>query len=230
MTARKSISVTLKICIVATSLGGVLLSLITAQKDGYSHWARRLLYFTAQSNIWIGVITLFSLLLPLFSSRKKHAEQVFILRYLFTVSITLTGLVFCGLLAPFAADYGFPTWNISSVLTHAVSPALSIAEFFIGEWEFVLQNKHVALRGIPPALYFATAFLLEFFRVDFGRGTPYPYFFMNFRSPVGVFGFSSRPPFVMGTFYWFLLFPLLMYAIAVLYKNLYNRKRKIKKD
>ncbi len=225
MTARKNVSIVLKILIVATSLGGVFLSLITARKDGYSHWARRLLYFTAQSNIWIGVITLILLLSPLFPYNEKRRKRLYVLRFVFTVSITLTGIVFCGLLAPFAADYGFRTWALSSVLTHALTPAFAVLDFFLDTNRYPIENKHVFLCGIPPTIYFFISFILEFFYVDFGRGEVYPYFFMNFRSPVGVFGFSSTPPFVMGTFYWFLLFPALLYLIAFAYKRLYNRKK-----
>ncbi|MBQ7924519.1 MAG: hypothetical protein IJ329_04355 [Clostridia bacterium] len=225
MTVREKTSVTLKYLIVVASLGGVLLSLFTATKDGYSHWARRLLYFTAQSNIWIGVTTLFILLFSFTAYNEKREKRLYLFRFVFTVSITLTGVVFCGILAPFADKYGFRTWSFSSILTHALSPALSIADFFLDKRNFSIENKHVALCAVPPVLYFLTSFILEFFYVDFGRGEPYPYFFMNFRSPVGVFGFSSKPPFVMGTFYWFLIFPALLFIIAFSYKRLYNRKK-----
>ena len=225
MTVSKKLSVTLKIIIVATSLGGVLLSLITAAKDGYSHWARRLLYFTGQSNIWIGAVTLFALFFALTPHREKQTKNLFIARYVFTVSITMTGFVFCLLLAPFAHNYGFRTWSLSSTLTHAVTPTLVVVDFFLDRQPFVLENKHSFLCILPPVLYFSLSFLLEFFYVDFGRGEPYPYFFMNFRSPVGVFGFSSQFPFFMGTFYWFLIFPLLLFFIAFLYKKIYNKKR-----
>lgn len=220
MTARKTIL--LKIFIIAFSLGGVLLSLFSAQKDGYSHWARRLLYFTAQSNLWIGFINLFILFSIFAPYNERREKRLYIIRYIFTVSITLTGIVFCGLLAPFASDYGFRTWALPSVFTHAVVPALAVIDFFLDR-QFFIENTHVALCILPPAVYFFLSFVLEFFYVDFGRGVPYPYFFMNFRSPVGVFGFSATPPFIMGTFYWFLLFPSLLYAIAFLYKKLYNR-------
>lgn len=220
MTARKNIY--LKFCIVATSLGGVLLALFSAQKDGYSHWARRLLYFTAQSNLWIGFTNLAILFSTLTPYKERRIKRLYILRFIFTVSITLTGLVFCGLLAPFASKYGFRTWALPSLLTHTIAPILAVADFFLDR-QFFLKNKHVALCILPPVVYFFIAFILEFFRVDFGRGVPYPYFFMNFHSPVGVFGFSKNPPFIMGTFYWFLLFPVLLLLISFLYKKLYNR-------
>ncbi len=225
MTTRKNISITLKIGVIATSLGGVLLSLFTAQRDGYSHWARRLLYFTAQSNIWIGVTTLFVLLFSFTPQDEKRTRFLYTLRFIFTVSITMTALVFCGLLAPFAQQYDFSVFTLSSLFTHLLSPLFAVADFFVDRQPFPLTKRAVALSALPPVLYFSLSFVLEFFNVDFGKGTPYPYFFMNFRSPVGVFGFSRQPPFVMGTFYWFLFFPALLFAIAFLYRFLYNKKR-----
>ena len=136
----------------------------------------------------------------------------------------MTGVVFCALLAPFAADYGYRTWTLSSVLTHALTPMLAILDFFLDTNRLVIENKHVLLCSLPPILYFSISFLLEIFNVDFGRGVAYPYFFMNFRSPAGVFGFSTVPPFFMGTFYWFLLFPALLFGIATLFKRLHNKR------
>ncbi len=224
MTTRKSISITLKILIIATSLGGVLLSLFTATKDGYSHWARRLLYFTAQSNIWIGVVTLFILLFSFTPYREKRTRILYTLRFVFTVSITMTALVFCGLLAPFAKQYDFSVYTLSSLFTHVLSPLFAIADFFVDKQPFPLTKRHVFLSALPPIIYFTVSFILEYFNVDFGKGTPYPYFFMNFRSPAGVFGFTATPPFIIGTFYWFLFFPSILFAVAFLYRFLYNKK------
>ena len=198
---KKTISFILKILLVCASLFGVLFSCIFAVRDGYSHFGRRLLYFTAQSNIWIGLTALALLIL-----RKDRArKRAYVLRYVFTVSITVTGVVFCFLLAPFA-DESYHVWSFQSILTHVLSPLLAIADFFVDKTPFPLTRKHVFYTAIPPLVYFSTASFLEAFHVDFGRGVPYPYFFLNFRSPAGLFGFSSVPPFFMGTFYWILLF------------------------
>ncbi|MBE7084812.1 MAG: hypothetical protein E7368_02005 [Clostridiales bacterium] len=192
--------------------------LFTAERDGFSHWSRQLLYFTAQSNIWIGAITV----VLLFTAN----EKLYILKYIFTVCIVMTGVVFTFLLSPFASDYGFHTWKFSSVLTHALSPLLAIADFFLDEYHFVPKRKHVWLCMIPPVLYFSISFVLEYFYVDFGKGLPFPYYFMNFRSPLGLFGFSGTLPYVMGTFYWFILFPALLLLIAVIIQRFKEKRAK----
>lgn len=215
---KKSIRLFLKLLLVCTSLFGVLFSCVFAVKDGYSHWSRRLLYFTAQSNIWIGLTALALLVL-----RKKSArERAYLFRYVFTVSITITGIVFCFLLAPFA-DESYHVWSTQSLFTHVFSPLLAIADFFADPTPFPLSKRHIFYTVIPPLLYFSVASFLEAFQVDFGRGVYYPYFFLNFRSPAGIFGFSSTPPFFMGTFYWILLFCLVLLAISFLYTKKRSR-------
>lgn len=217
----------LKILIVITSLGGVIFSCVSAVADGYSHWGRRLLYFTAQSNIWIGLTALALVLLSF--SRSEKAERLrkraYFLRYLFTVSITVTGLVFCFLLAPFAEE-SYHVWSPQSLLTHVFTPLFAIADFFLDKTPFPLGKKHLLSAVLPPLFYFAFASVLELFGVDFGRGEAYPYFFLNFRSPVGLFGFSKTPPFVLGSFYWILLLLLLIVSLGALYLRLTPKPRK----
>jgi len=214
---RKNISFILKWLVVLSSLGGVALGLYFAERDGYSHWATRLMYFTGQSNIWIGVWTILLLISPYIRSLStdKAKRILYILRYVFTVSITITGIVYCTILAPFAYKENFDAWAFSNVLTHVVAPILSIADFFFDEYKFKITKENMLLTAIPPLLYFVFAGTLNIFDVDFGRGESYPYFFLNLKSPAGIFGFSDTPPFVLGSFYWILLFLAMIYSIAV---------------
>lgn len=210
----------MKILTIGCSLGGVILALFTANKSGYTHWGRRLLYFTAQSNIWIGLTALVLLCLP---KRKggKRWERAYVLKYIFTVSITLTGLVFCGLLAPFCGEEYKP-WTTANLLTHVFAPTFAVLDFFVDEKQPFITKKQTSLCLIPPLLYSVVASLLCFYNIDFGRGKNYPYFFLNFRSPAGLFGFSNQRPFFIGEFYWLALLALFVWGIAWLYARLYN--------
>lgn len=219
MQYRRKLSLFCKYAAVVCALGGVLLSLIYAKRDGYSHWSKRLLYFTAQSNIWLG-LTFIAVL------RRKNAEKtaarLYTLKYIFTVSITVTGVVFCALLAPFS-DESYQPWTLCNLLTHVFSPAFAVLDLFLDEHREPQKRGLVFLSLIPPFMYCVFAGILGTFGVDFGRGTTYPYFFLHFRSPVGLFGFSSRPPFVIGSFYWILIFLALVLALAAGYAR---RKRR----
>ena len=206
----------LKIATVVSAFGGVILSLIFASRDGYSHWSKRLLYFTAQSNLWVGVIFLALLLFH------KSERKLYLLKYIFTVSITITGIVFCCLLAPFS-DESYHPWSFPNLLTHVFTPMLVIIDFFL-DGRYSLRKREVFLATLPPLFYFGFVTVLEGLRADFGRGVGYPYFFFHYRSPAGIFGFSSIRPFFIGSFYWFAILLLLTLGLGWLYARLTNGK------
>lgn len=215
----KKSSFVIKMFIVLSSIGGVILSLFYAEFDGYSHWAVRLMYFTGLSNIWIGFCVAIILISPYIKafSTEEGKRRLYVLRYIFTVSITVTGIVYCFILAPFAEEAQFVPWTAPSVLTHVIAPLLSLVDFFLDEYKIRLNKTHVVLCAIPPLCYFTFAGILNILDVDFGKGETYPYFFLNLKSPAGIFGFSDTPPFVMGSFYWIVLFLLIIFTIAAPY-------------
>ncbi|MBQ8762266.1 MAG: Pr6Pr family membrane protein [Clostridia bacterium] len=233
LSLRKTISYLIKILIVFTSLGGVVIGLFTYGDAGYSNWWDRLLYFTTQSNIWIGVTMLLIILSPIFKSKNKEklTRRLYILKYIFTVSITLTGLVFCCMLAPFA-DETYKPWSLTSLLTHVFTPALAIIDWFLDNTHLILNKKHIFASLIPPALYVAFAVILGAFGVDFGRGDTYPYFFLNFNSAAGLFGFAAGSPPEIGTVYWLVFLLCVILVISVLYAKLHPtsiQQRKLNK-
>ena len=124
----KLYAVAMNLSIGVLALLGVLLACVFATRDGYSAWPRRMLYFTQQSNLWIAAASFalaWVLLRP--EVNERHLKIVGLFKYIFTVSITVTGIIFCGLLAPFA---DIPVWYLSNVLTHVVVPVLAILDFF----------------------------------------------------------------------------------------------------
>ena len=231
----KLYAVAMNLLIGVLALLGVLLACIYATRDGYSAWPRRMLYFTQQSNLWIAAAS-FALAWVLLQPEvnERHLRIIGLFKYIFTVSITLTGIIFCALLAPFA---DFPMWYLSNVLTHVVVPVLAVLDFFTDRWIFPVTKKEAAYGLIPPAAWFCFAGVLCMLRVDFGRGEPYPYFFMDFYSEVGMFGAQAipgeRPQ--LGSFYWFLVILALVLGLcyafyaahtAVCRKREHARRRK----
>ena len=216
---RQKLSFACKCLTALTALGGVLISLPESNAHGYSHWSKRFLYFTAQSNLWIGGIMLLFLLYFFLDATPPKA--LYLCKYIFTVSITMTGLIFCGLLGPFG-DPSYHLWAFSGWLTHIFSPAFAIADLFLDEGQILIRGGQVWLCVLPPLVYALFTILLEELGTDFGRGLPYPYFFMYYRSPVGLFGFANQIPFFAGTFYWLILFFLLVMGIGFFYRHALN--------
>lgn len=223
----KYFSIVLNFLIFVLSTTGFILSCVFAKKDGYYHWLTRLLYFTQLSNLWIGIT---SIILAIFLIKKSASEKsiriISVFKFIFTVSITITGVIFCSFLAPFA---DFNVWNFASVLTHVIVPIISIVDFFTNRSIVELEKKHIWFTIIPPLIYFVFTSILCLLKIDFGRGDPYPYFFMDYYSEVGLFGFVAEWPPQIGAFYWFIFLFGLVLALGLLYYKIHTRiKRKTK--
>ncbi len=229
---RKKISVLLKILTIAFSLTGVVLGLVFYKDDGYSYAYKRLLYFTNQSNVWIMTIMVVSLFVPHLKcfEKKRRADIVYLIKYIFTVSITLTGIVFCGLLGPFAGDE-YDAWSFVSLCTHVFTPIFAISDFFVDDYKFTFKKGQVLLSVIPPLAYFIFALILGACEVDFGRGDAFPYFFLNFKTPAGFFGFARTKPYpTLGSVYWILLCVIIVIGVGLLFKRLSPTTVRVKKQ
>lgn len=219
---KKYVSLILKLLVVLSALSGVILSLVQAHADGYSHWAKRLLYFTSQSNLWLGLTFLFLFFFALF--RRPIPKLLFYLQYIFTVSISLTFLVFCFLLVPFApAEYHLDAF--SSLLTHFLSPCFAIVDFFLSDYKRPLLKRHAFLCTIPPLFYTISVFILSAYQTDFGRGVCYPYIFMDYQSQAKIFGFCKNVPYI-GAGYWIGILSLLVLALGFLFVFLHGKNCK----
>lgn len=213
----KVVSLINKGIVVISVIMGVILSVLQ-RTDAFMSGASTFLYFTIQSNIWIGLICLVFIIIEIIN-RIKHVNfykrWMYIIKFIFTVSITLTGLVFCTVLAPTMKALA---WNITNVLTHVIVPLFSIIDLFVDRSNFKYSHKHCLLSLIPPAYYLIFSLICYFADIKFAYGENFPYFFLNYSSPAGVFGFSNVMPYFMGSFYWIVLMLLLVLAFAYIYR------------
>ncbi len=218
------LSFVFKILTIIFSIGGVILSLFNATIDGYAHWYNRTMYFTAQSNLWLGFVFIAIILIDLFfpNFNQIYYKKLYFFKYVFTVSISVTGIIFCALLAPFADD-SYHVWSLSGILTHVLSPAFAVSDFFLDDYKITFNKKSIFYAIMPPLFYLVTVAVLHLLKVDFGRGETFPYFFLNFSSPAGLFGFSNQAPFFMGSFYWLIILLITVYLLALIYAKLKNK-------
>lgn len=223
---KKVLSIVLKIIIVISSIMGIILSSILKEND-YMGGITALSYFTIQSNMWICLVCLFYLIIELigFINKKDYYRRwMYIVKYIFTVSITLTGIVFCFVLAPFMPS---DAWTTNNVLTHIVVPLASIIDLFIDKASFKYKHSHALFSLLPPAYYLVFAIICYVKDVKFAYGLNYPYFFLNFGSPAGIFGFSKESPFI-GTFYWIIIMLIMVLTFAYTYLIIHNKTHKEK--
>ncbi len=121
----RAVSVILKGITVIAAVLGVFLS-AGAGRGSFMGGNRVFMYFTIQSNIAVALIAAVGLVLLL--RGKKIADGWYVVKWMGAVSITLTGAVFCFVLAP---TFGAYAWNAQNVLTHVVVPVTAVADFFV---------------------------------------------------------------------------------------------------
>ena len=213
---RKTVSCILKLIVILTAVSGTLLSAF-AGRNSFMGGSRVFMYFTIQSNIAIAVICAVGGVLLLRDAPVGKAWAV--VKLAGTVSITLTGVVFVVMLAPVL---GNRAWNVQNTLTHVVVPAAAVADFFAAGSGTGIRRRNVLFVVIPPLLYVVYAGIGYARGWEFARGRNYPYFFLNWGSPAGAFGFSRELPY-LGCAWWLLILLAFLIAVGWCYAALADR-------
>ncbi|MBQ9332779.1 MAG: Pr6Pr family membrane protein [Lachnospiraceae bacterium] len=213
---RKRISYILKLTVIVCAVAGTLISAF-AGRSTFMGGKTVFMYFTIQSNILIAAICAWGL----FLLARDRAVSVtwYTMKLVGTVSITLTGVVFAFLLAPVL---GAEAWNLQNTLTHAVVPIVSVADYFVVVSGKKIPAVNVLSVIIPPLLYAIYAGIGYAQDWHFARGYNYPYFFLNWGSPAGAFGFTGELPY-MGTAWWILLLLVFLIVVGYCYTFLADR-------
>ena len=208
--SRKLFSSILKLLVRISATVGVIIS-ARATIDAFMGGETVFMYFTIQSNIAIALVMLVGLILLALNKPIKY--YWYVIKLVFTVSITLTGAVFTFVLAP---TMGGAAWGLANVLTHVVVPVASIIDFFVACVGCKYRRVDVIYVTIPPLLYAVYAGVGYALNWKFSPSTNYPYFFLNWGSKAGAFGFSNELPF-MGVVWWILLLLVLLIGVSLLY-------------
>ncbi|MCR5619886.1 MAG: Pr6Pr family membrane protein [Lachnospiraceae bacterium] len=203
---QKTVSIFLKMIVLVSAVTGTALSAYAA-KDRFMGGRTTFMFFTTQSNIAMALISVIGICI--LCTAKKTGRVWSVMKYVGTISITLTGIVFAFVLAP---ALGAGARNVQNTLTHLVVPVLSVVDFFVVGNVLDLKKKDVFYVLIPPILYAIYAGIGYVLGWQFAEGYNYPYFFLNWGSPAGALGFTKGLPF-MGTGWWILA--LLIFLLAV---------------
>lgn len=207
---QKKLSCVLKVIVILSAFIGTGISAY-GDRNVFFCGLNIFMYFTNQSNIVIAVICAVGLYLIV--KNKKISELHYIVKYVGTVAITLTGVVFIAVLAPAS---GPEAWDLHNVLAHIVVPIASIADFFVIIPGVKFKKKDVLYVIIPPLIYVIYAGIGYVRGWDFYEGNTYPYFFLNWGSPAGAFGFIKESPF-MGCVWWILALLIFLIIMGYVY-------------
>ena len=205
---QKMLSSILKIIVIASAVTGTFLSWY-AGRNSFMGGRTVFMFFTIQSNIALAVICLIGLVKMM--KGKPFSDLWYIIKFVGTISITLTGAVFCFVLVPAGA-----VWNIQNILTHVVVPVAGILDFFVTGISSSIKKRTNLWVIVPPILYAVYAGIGYVRNWQFAEGYNYPYFFLNWGSPAGAFGFTDELPY-MGCAWWILALFCALLIVGMLY-------------
>lgn len=200
--------------IVIFAIAGVFLNLLEPNAS-----KNTILYFTTQSNIWMMLICLVMVFYDIF--KIKVPKVVYMIKYMFTVSIVLTGIVYNVILAPqYGIYFGsfFKAYTVSVTILHVVVPLLGFVSYILFD-EDPFKRRFNLLGCTMPMLYFLFIIVLSMVSTDDylfdglgGVQSRFPYFFLDYINN-GWFTLTSGMA-KLGTFYWILIGLILVIIIS----------------
>ena len=220
---KSKISLIMKIIAVVASLYGMLQSL--------DHWMF-FTYFTNLSNIFIDIMLVIFIIYDL--KKAKYIPQgMYLIKFMATISITLTFFVYMLLLAP-TNSQGFIGAYLNngagSLCVHFITPVLAIIDFLLFSEHYRPDEKHVYYSVVPPLVYVGYVIVLgHVFHIRWYGDMLAPYNFLNYGAPTGWFGFDlsllGSKTLGIGTFYMIVVLLIIFIGLGTLFLKLKRTKK-----
>lgn len=212
---KNKISLLLDLLIILSSSTGIYL---TISHTNFMN-GKTFLYYTVQSNIYVLIISIIFLIYKIL--KKQIPNYLFIIKFICTVGITITFLVFTFLLIPqMFGGYNSYLLSLGNITVHFLSPILTVISFII--YDKIKIKKHTYLYGtIMPLLYCISIIILTSIITvplfgDFkGVENRFPYFFMDYETN-GWFLIGDSI-WKLGFFYWIII----IFGITIIISNIY---------
>lgn len=199
--------------------------------------AKSFTFFTTLSNIWIDLILFASLIFDVIylksNGEKNYKNNVFyIIKFMLTISITVTFLVYMLLLAP-NNELGFINAYTNnyygSYCVHFAGPILAILDFFIFDYEYESTAIHAVFATIPALLYVCFVVIAASLGMRWYGTMHAPYNFLNFGAKCGWFGYDSKAngseSLGIGVFYMLGVLIVIFIAIGMMYLILKDKRK-----
>lgn len=224
---KKILSILIKLALIVIGTLGVIFT--ASMAGGFMGTSYTFHYFTVQSNVTIiAIIAVFLIneLLP-----KKFVNQIFYyIKFVFTIAITITFIVFFAVLLPTGALSTSYILSFNNFSLHAIVPILAIVDFFLFDTDIDMTYPKSMFGLGMPLYYLAYYFIglpLGFVygkNVD-GTNITAPYFFLNFDES-GVFFEKGT----VGVVPWCIILGVAMAGLCLLFALLMRlRQGKLRK-
>lgn len=169
--------------LLALAIIGILGITFTAISTDFMGGAAVFLYFTVQSNIFIilmALITLVDEVVSIFTKRSFMNQVLLCIKFSATIAITITFIVFFTMLAPLLGpDYLLSFNNIS---LHAIVPIIAIVDFILFDTGINLSYPKSLFGCIPPLCYMIFVYVGVPLIFLYGENTKFPYFFLDYET------------------------------------------------
>jgi hypothetical protein len=126
-----------------------------------------------------------------------------------------------------APTLGNAAWNLQNILTHVVVPVAAIIDFFVVGVSSNIKKSNTFWVIVPPILYAVYAGIGYVENWQFAEGYNYPYFFLNWGSSAGAFGFTDELPF-MGCAWWIISLFVVLLIVGYLYLKIVDILKRFK--
>lgn len=195
-------------------------------------------YFTTLSNVAVDIILMVFIAADirfLVSGGKTgiKTNTLYIIKFIMTISITLTFLVFMLILAPTQKNgfiQAYLSNHAASLCLHFITPVLAIVDFLLFDYNYKSTRLHTLYAIIPALVYLTFVTIAGYAGLRWGDGMYAPYNFINFGAPTGWFGFDlsllSSSTLGIGVAYMVLLLVFIFLGIGAVFLKLKDLRRK----
>lgn len=192
-------------------------------------------YYTTLSNVAMDItlaIAIYFDWILLTKDKNYKTNGFYIFKYMMTVMISLTLLIYMCILAPTSKAGFFGSYfnnYAGSFGVHFVGPLFAIIDFLLYDYNYKSQKKHCIFAVIPPLCYVAFVVILS--QTGYRWGQMYaPYNFLNYGAPTGWFGWDlsqlSSTSLGIGVAYLIVVLLIFFILLGLLYLGIKNIRSK----
>lgn len=169
--------------LLALAIIGILGIALTALSTDFMGGAAVFLYFTVQSNIFIilmALITLVDEVVSIFTKKSFMNQVLLYIKFSATIAITITFIVFFTMLAPLLGPDYLLSFNNFSL--HAIVPIIAIVDFILFDTKINLSYPKSLFGCIPPLCYMVFVYVGVPLKFQYGENLKFPYFFLDYET------------------------------------------------
>lgn len=225
MSGQRMAAIGIKLLIIIMGITGIMTSVFHGGALGDGTMFR---FYTIKSNLWMLAVMIVFLVFDIICLKKPQTtipNWLYVVKYIATVSITLTFFVYAFLLAPWINWRYSLSW--SSLPLHYLIPILSVVDMLLFDSGMKMKKWYCLLAVIPSYYYcIYVVFCSLTGRCFSSSGDKFPYYFMDYET-YGWFRIDGNG---IGFFWWIVLLTIILTAFGLIYQKGLSKREELKKE